>query len=134
MSDDRELDPHLVALGAYLRAKRLAAGLTYAQASHAGRMSVAQVQRIEGGRIDTAGTSLALLLEAYGGALADVLTILHDPAPTAERGRELAETPAEPVPAGRMAALVAELERDAGRDPELLAALGGFLAGRRSRW
>lgn len=127
----RDERAELVALGAYLHARRKARGLTHAQAAQAARMSIPQISRIEGGLINTSGTSLALLLDAVGGSLADVLTILRDPDPTPEKARDLAEGSTGP---GRLASLVEELERDAARDPELLAALAGFLAGRRSRW
>jgi transcriptional regulator with XRE-family HTH domain len=130
----RDPDPHLVALGAYLRACRLQRGITHAAAAAAARMSVAQIQRIEAGLIDTGGSGLLLLMDAIGATFDDALDLLRDPAPTAERGRTLAETPRVPVSADRLAALASEIEYQAGRDPELLAAVAGFLAGRRSRW
>lgn len=135
MSDaGRDLDLHLVAMGAYLRARRLACGLTQTQAAAAAHMSVAQIQRIEAGLIDTGGSGLLLLMHAVGASFDDALMILTHPAPTAEMGRELGETPRAPISADRLATLAAEIARDAGRDPDLITALAGFLAGRRSRY
>lgn len=135
----RELDSengggHLVALGAYLRARRKRSGLTHTQAAAAARISVAQIQRIESGLIDTGGSGLLLLMHAIGATFDDAVTLLLDPEPTAEKGRQLGETTPAPVPGDRLAAVTAEIERDAARDPDLLSAIAGFLAGRRSRW
>jgi transcriptional regulator with XRE-family HTH domain len=127
-------DQHLAALGAYLKARRIAAHLSHAAAAAAARISTSQIQRIEAGLIDTGGTGLLLLMHATGATFDDALRLLLDPEPSAEKGRLLGETTLALVPGDRLAAVTAELERDAVRDPDLLAAVAGFLAGRRSRW
>jgi transcriptional regulator with XRE-family HTH domain len=134
LDSENQHDPHLVGLGAYLRARRKRSGLTHTQAAAAARLSVAQIQRIESGTIDTRGSALVLLMHAIGATFDDVVTILLDPEPAAEKGRQLGETTPAPVPGDRLTAVTAELERDAARDPDLLPAVAGFLAGRRSRW
>lgn len=132
-SSEKPRDPHLVALGALLRERRKASGLTHTQAATAGRMSVAQIQRIEAGSIDTGGTGLLLLMEAVGVSMGEALAILHDPDPTPEKARQLAEGEGQGATRDELAGLVEEIARDAAGDAGLIEALGGFLAGRRSR-
>lgn len=134
LDSENQRDLYLVAFGAYMRARRKRTGLTHTQAAAAARLSGSQIQKIEAGVTDTAGTHLLLLMDAIGATADEALGILRDATPTAEKGRQLGEEAPSPAPSDRLAAIITEIERDAARDPELLPALIGFLAGRRSRW
>lgn len=137
MTAELESEPQrdLVAFGAFLRARRKRARLTHTQAAAAAHISGSQIQKVEAGVTDMGGSHLLLLMDAIGATMDEALTLLRDPEPSAEKGRLLGEREdGPPVPGDRLRAVIAEIEREAARDPELLPALAGFLAGRRSRW
>lgn len=132
---ERNYDPRMAALGMLLRERRIQRKLTFAQAAALGETSVSQMQRIEGGQSAPNALTLLLLMHACGVTLEEALSVIFDPQPTPEKARAIAQSrPVAPAPADAVARVVAEIERDAAHDPELLAALSGFLAGRRSRW
>lgn len=130
-ADDR--DPHLVALGAYLRRRARIEGRTDAQIATVIGRNTATVQRIHAGTVEGGVGGVLRQIRLVRGSFAHIYAILDDPAPSIEKALALAELPPEEMretsPIGRLSHMLAHAAQD---DPGLLDAVEGFIAGRRS--
>ncbi len=132
MTEDKESrDPVQVAIGAYLKRRAKKEGITNEQAAKTIEVGTATISRIYSGAKESGHINIFKLLRLVNGSIEHIYALIDDP--SMFLAIEFAEQPTGPREDTPLGNVVRQLADDAVGDPGIVDAVGGFLAGRRSR-